>query len=224
MFSCNEKTKKSKYIYLYINVKYKYIWETDGREVRLVEGRVGAGELIHWPLSLGWLSCCHSVPWWAFDLLLTPTHLLLAPYSGHTPPSLCPTLPLVGDFHHLPCQNTSMSNGHLKRRSHYKYIWKKELLSTVVLGTPPPPPKTLMPARLPALPLSQNMFSKPHTGKLPWQLPVTPNNHQRDSKLLGLKQVFILFLLFYFCSLLTICSFNGSHWDGSDKIIQSMAA
>ncbi|KAF3852373.1 hypothetical protein F7725_005728 [Dissostichus mawsoni] len=29
--------------------------------------------------------------------------------------------------------------------------------------SPPPPPKTLTPARLPALPLSQNMFSKPHT-------------------------------------------------------------
>lgn len=108
-----KRQKKSEYIDLYININkciyiYINIWETDGHEVRLVEGRVGAGELIHWPLSLGWLSCCHSVPWWAFDLPHPPpssSHLhALSPYSGHPPPfffsgGLIPTLAMPKHFH-----------------------------------------------------------------------------------------------------------------------------
>lgn len=58
----------------------------------LLKGEWEQGGLYTGPLSLGWLSCCHSVPWWAFYLpsllFLTP----LSPYSGHNPlPSVAPS-------------------------------------------------------------------------------------------------------------------------------------
>ena len=61
--------------------------EVDRQGARLVEGRVGAGELIHWPPSLGWLSCCRSVPWWA-SLIPPPPHLpnLQSLLRSHSPP------------------------------------------------------------------------------------------------------------------------------------------
>lgn len=64
MFSCNEKTKK----------KSISIIMRDRQEARLVEGRVGAGELIHWPLSLGdspAIILCLGEPWWLLSCSLT---------------------------------------------------------------------------------------------------------------------------------------------------------
>lgn len=123
--------KRQKRVSIY---KYKYIsiWETDRHEARLVEGRVEAGELIHWPLSLGWLSCCHSVPWWAFDLPCPPRSLLRSPCphpdllllsSFSSSNLILPLLVLWWGlllFQPPPCQNTSTSKGHLKRRPHFK--------------------------------------------------------------------------------------------------------
>lgn len=46
--------KRQKRVCISISINTQnYICETDRHETRLVEGRVGAGGLIHWPLSLG---------------------------------------------------------------------------------------------------------------------------------------------------------------------------
>lgn len=137
MFSCNEKTKKSEYIYLYIQYmnKYIYIWETDRHEARLVEGRVGAGELIHWPLSL-WvtllLSFCALVslrlPSSSSSSCASSSHLPTQVTLSLPPPPPRPSSGGAESFHFVPspCQNTSMS----KRGGG---TWREDLILNKVL-------------------------------------------------------------------------------------------
>lgn len=93
MFSCNEKTKKSEYIYI-----YKYIRETDRQTRRpgLLKGEWGQGSWYTGPSPLGdspAVILCLGEPSTSLVLLLPPPHprpLL----RSHSPSSL-PSLPAL---------------------------------------------------------------------------------------------------------------------------------
>lgn len=178
--------------------------KTGGQAYGRESGGRGADTLAPLPW---WLSCCHSVPWWALIsllflllfvvfnlLLLLPSpphpHLLLRSHS----PSLClmhpPSSPSSGgaeSFEFNPVPHTSMSKGHVKRTPHYKStVERKSPLGLYwrrccTLPIPTEPTTThLMPIHLPVSPVitGQNKI-KHNTGKLSWQLSVAPNGHQR---------------------------------------------
>lgn len=91
MFSCNEKTKKE-WVYLSI-----YERQTGGQACWRESGRGGAHTLVPLP---EWLSCCHSVPWWALVTVVmlpdlpSPPSPTRWPYSGCHPSPHSPPHPL----------------------------------------------------------------------------------------------------------------------------------
>lgn len=198
------------------------LYETDRLEVRLVEGRVGAGELIHWPLSLGWLSCCHSVPWWAFYL---PSFSLS---SSSVPTQVIPPLPPLSsssggaehfDSHTMPKQRFHKQEA-LKKRKPLRSLLRNHSFCRCM-----PPVHALPTLSMPTcLPVPEKK-TKNHT-------------HWWTTMAASIRPLMVanrvpnfwawsafLFFLFYYCCMLILCLFIGSHWERSDlRTIQSMAA
>lgn len=207
----------------------------------LLKGEWGQGSWYTGPSPLGdspAVILCLDEPLTSLVLLLflPSPHLrsLLRSLPTHppTPPALNLILLLLvlwwgwkPWFQPIPCQNASISKGHLKRRPFFSFFkspfdlyWEAAVVVHPCPGTPHPPD-----ARSSA---SQKENTHTHTlvnyhGSFQSPLMVT----NRVQKLLGLKRVCLFFLTFYYCCMLTLCLFNGSHWERSDiRTIQSMAA
>lgn len=228
MFSCNEKTKKSEYIYI-----YKYIRETDRQTRRpgLLKGEWGQGSWYTGPSPLGdspAVILCLGEPSTSLVLLLPPPHprpLL----RSHSPSSL-PSLPLLRllllrrgwKLRFQPETLPQAKRGGVWREDLKIQKWQKKqkkkqvpLVSTEAAVVPHPVqalPTLSMPTHLPVPPLSWKNKRKHTLVKLPWQLPVAPLRMVTDG---GVRNFWAwsVFIFFFLVILLLYVDYVCVRWE-----------